>query len=188
MKGPGILKGIVFAIVASLGGGLLLKILPLVFSATTSTSLIIMSLSLAYLIFLQKHSDIRRGRVVVFSVWIVLNLVSWILGPSIVEQALLNISVVWIVRSLYFHSSITAALADLVLIAMASGAGVWAALQTGSPIAAIWCFFLGQSLFGAIPEMSGCKKVGNPSPHQTNDHFQSAHRVAQDAIRKLSLN
>ena len=61
MKGPGILKGIAFAIIASLASGLLLKVLPLVLSSATSSSLIIMGLSLSYLIFLQKHNDIRRG-------------------------------------------------------------------------------------------------------------------------------
>lgn len=188
MKGPGILKGIVFAILASLASGLLLKVLPLALSSATSSSLITMGLSLAYLVFLQRYNDIRRGRVLVFSVWVILGLTSWLLGLSLVEQILLNISFIWIVRSLYFHSSITAALLDLVLVIMAAGAGVWAALQTSSPIVAVWCFFLCQSLFGAIPEFSQRSKTDSPLPDTSGDHFQAAHRVAQDAVRKLSLS
>lgn len=187
MKGPGILKGIVFAIFASLASGLLLKIFPLVLSSASSNILIIMGLSLAYLVFLQRYNDIRRGRVLVFAAWITLGLASWLLGLSLIEQILLNILMIWIVRSLYFHSSITAALLDLVLVIMAAGAGVWAALQTSSLIVAIWCFFLSQSLFGAIPEFSQRRKSDSPSPGATGDHFQAAHRVAQDAVRKLSL-
>jgi hypothetical protein len=188
MKGPGILKGIAFAIIASLASGLLLKVLPLVLSSATSSSLIIMGLSLSYLIFLQKHNDIRRGRVLVFAAWIILGLSSWLLGLSLFEQILLNISMIWIVRSLYFHSSITAALLDLVLVIMAAGAGVWAALQTNSPIAAVWSFFLCQSLFSAIPEISRPTHISDAVPGETDDHFRAAHRVAQDAVRKLSLN
>ncbi len=188
MKGPGILKGIVFAVIASLASGLLLKVLPLVLSSVTSSSLTIMGLSFAYLLFLQKHNDIRRGRVLIFSVWIVLGLTSWLLGLSLVEQILLNISFIWIVRSLYFHSSLTAALLDLVLVTMSAGAGVWAALQTSSPIVAVWCFFLCQSLFGAIPEFSQRSKTDSHSPDASGGHFQAAHRVAQDAVRKLSVS
>ncbi|MCP4431103.1 MAG: hypothetical protein GY806_09015 [Gammaproteobacteria bacterium] len=188
MKGPGILKGIVFAILASLAGGLLLKVLPLILSSATSSSLATMGLSLAYLLFLQRYNDIRQGRVLIFSVWIILSLTCWLLGLSLVQQILLNIFMIWIVRSLYFHSSITAALLDLVLVIMASGAGVWAAIQTNSPMAAVWSFFLCQSLFGAIPEFSQPGKTNGPSPVATDDHFQAAHRVAQDAVRKLSTN
>lgn len=188
MKGPGILKGIIFAILASLASGLTFMILPLVLGSATSSSLIIMGLSLSYLIFLLRHNDIRQGRVLVFSVWGLLGLSCWLLGLGLVEQVLINISLIWIVRSLYFHSSVTAALLDLILIVMAAGAGVWAALQTSSPIVAVWSFFLCQSLFGAIPEISDPRKTRNPPLDTTNDHFQTAHRVAQDAVRKLSLN
>ncbi len=188
MKGPGILRGIAFAILSSLGSGLLLKILPLVLNSATSNALIIMGLSLSYLIFLQKHNDIRRGRVLVFTAWITLGLANWILGSGLIEQVLLNISMIWIVRSLYFHSSLTAAFFDLLLVIVATGAGTWAALQTNSPIAAVWCFFLCQSLFGAIPEISPRNKPDSPEPDASRDHFQAAHQVAQDAVRKLSLS
>ncbi len=184
MRGPGIIKGIIFAILASLASGLLLKVLPLVLTSETSSSLIIMGLSLAYLLFLQRYTDIRRGRIIVLTAWIIIGGVSWLLDLSLTEQILLNISLIWIVRCLYFHSSITTALLDLVLVIMAAGGGVWAVIQTNSLIVAVWCFFLGQSLFVAVPEFPRLDKFDSPSSDAIDDHFQAAYRVAQDAVRK----
>lgn len=186
MKTPGILTSIVFALLTSLVGGISGKLLPIFFSTATSSALIVISLSLAYLIFLLKHAEARRGRVMVPVLWVCLSIGGWLLGLSLVMQLLLQLSIIWMVRSLYFHASILTALLDLVLIVMATAAGVWALIQTGSFMAAVWCFFLAQSLFVAIPEFSGrIQQASNPI---TDDHFQNAHRVAQEAVRKLSLN
>ena len=185
MKGPGILKGIAVAIIASLATGFLDRILPLLFDRFTSSSLIILTLSLGYLIFLLRQAESKRGRVVLMALWISLSLGGLLLGISLLEQVLLQLAIIWIARSLYFHASIFAAMLDLVLIVMASGAAVWTVLQTGSPMAAVWSFFLCQSLFGSIPQFS---RKANSKRHDNNDRFQSAHRIAQAAVRKLSLN
>lgn len=181
MKTPGILKSIIFALLASLGAGVFGKLLPIIFSDALSGWLIIAGLSLAYLIFLLRHAETRRGRVLVITFWLSLSIGGWLLGFSLVSHILLQLSLIWIARSLYFHASILTALVDLVLIIMATGAGVWAMIQTDSFITAIWCFFLAQSLFVAIPEITRRNK-------RVQDPFQNAHRVAQEAVRKLSIN
>lgn len=187
MKAPGILSSIVFALLASLGAGIFGKLLPIFFSPATSSALIIAGLSLAYLIFLLRHAETRRGRVLVIALWLSLSLGGWLLGFSLIAHIVLQLSLIWIVRSLYFHASILAGLLDLVLIVMAASAGVWAVMQTDSFIAAIWCFFLAQSLLVAIPEFSG-RDTSHPDSTPVIDHFQSAHRAAQEAVRKLSIN
>lgn len=187
MKAPGILSSIIFALLASLGAGIFGKLLPIFFSPATSSALIIAGLSLAYLIFLLRHAETRRGRVLVIALWLSLSLGGWLLGFSLIAHILLQLSLIWIVRSLYFHASILAGLLDLVLIVMAASAGVWAVIQTDSFIAAVWCFSLAQSLFVAIPEFSG-RDTRHPDSAPVIDHFQSAHRVAQEAVRKLSIN
>ena len=188
MKGPGILKGILVAVIASLATGFLNASFPLIFSSFTSNSLIILSLALGYLLFLLKHAEIKRGRIVVIVTWLALNLGGLLLGISLVEQMLLQLLIIWVARSLYFHGSIVAALLDLILIVMASGAAVWAALQTDSLITAVWSFFLCQSLFGSIPDLSRKTNPQSQACITSNDHFENAYRVAQEAVRKLSLN
>lgn len=185
MKTPGILKSIVFALFASIAAGIFATLLPIFLNPTITSTTIISGLSLAYLIFLLRQTKMRRGRVLVVLLWLSLSLGSWLLNLNLTTQILLQLSNIWIVRSLYFHASILTALLDLVLIVMSAGAGVWAVIQTDSFIAAVWCFFLAQSLFVWIAEFSQRSKPpadANPSA----DHFQSAHRVAQEAVRKLS--
>jgi len=185
MKGPSILQGIVFAAIASLASGVAGELLPILFSSAFSSLVIVLALSLAYLFFLLKRSQSKRGRVVTIAFWLALSVGGWLIGLSLIAHILLQLSMLWIIRSLYFHRSVFTALLDLILIVTASAAGVWAILQTGSFIAAVWCFFLAQSLFVAIPDITGRKKV--TATPTTDDHFQHAHRVAQEAVRKLSL-
>ena len=186
MKGPSILQGIVFAVIASLASGVAGELLPMLFSSSLSSLLIVITLSLAYLLFLLKRSRSRQGRIVTIALWLTISLGGWLLGLSLIAQILLQLSMIWIIRSLYFHTSLFAALLDLILVVMASAAGVWAILQTGSFIAAVWCFFLAQSLFVAIPDITTRKRT-TPTA-DTDDQFQNAHRIAQEAVRKLSLN
>lgn len=186
MNAPAILKGIVFAILASLSAGFLSSVFSLLFDTYTSNSLIILLLSTAYLLFLLKQAQSRQGRVVIITIWIGLSLGGLLLGISLMAQILLQLLTIWLLRSLYFHASILAALLDLLLIILASGAAVWTVLQTGSWMAAVWSFFLCQSLFGFIPKFSAGNK--NHNSDRSNDHFEAAHRVAQEAVRKLSIN
>ncbi len=183
MNGPGILNGIGFAIVASLACGLLSELLPILFTQTFSSLIVVLALSLAYLIYLFRHCNVRRGRVVTLALWCSLSFCVWVLDAGLLSQIALQLAIIWLVRSFYYHTSIFTALLDLVLVVMASAAGVWAILQTGSFVAAVWCFFLAQSLFVAIPDLS---RARNPVS-SSKDRFQNAHRVAQQAVRKLSL-
>ncbi len=183
MKGPGILSGIGFAIIASLTSGLLGALLPILFTPAFSSLSIVLGLTLAYLLYLFRYCNVRRGRIITLALWCSLSLCGWVLDTSLLSQLVLQLAIIWLVRSFYFHVSIFAALFDLALVVMAGAAGVWAILQTGSFTAAVWCFFLAQSLFVAIPELNRTRYQNS----STVDRFQNAHRVAQQAARKLSL-
>jgi len=186
MNGPSILQGIVFAVLASLAGGIGGELLSILFSPGLSSLIIVFTLSLTYLLFLLQRSQIKQGRIVVIALWLTISFGGWLAGLSLIAEIILQLSMIWIFRSLYFHTSVFAALLDLMLVIMASAAGAWAIMQTGSFMAAVWCFFLAQSLFVAIPDITGRKKVSTTS--RSDDQFQNAHRVAQEAVRKLSLN
>ncbi|MGH8576033.1 MAG: hypothetical protein ACREXX_07925 [Gammaproteobacteria bacterium] len=77
------------------------------------------------------------------------------------------------------------ALADLGLNALSVMATVWAVRQTGSVLLGIWCFFLVQALFVAIPPAMQRKKRGSGEP-EAEDRFQEAYRVAESALRSLT--
>ena len=174
--------------VASCAAGFLAITLPVLFMSATSSTLIVAALSLGYLVFLLKQGQTRRGRVVVISAWFALSLGGWLIDASLVTQILLQLSLIWIVRSLYFHASVLPALLDLGLVCLALVASAWAILQTGSVMTAIWCFFLAQSLFVLIPAFAGNRDDASCLSPVEADRFQSAHRVALDAVRKLSTH
>ena len=188
MKTPGILEGTGVAIIASLGAGVLGALLPILVSNATSARIVVASLALAYLLFLLKRSDERSGRFVVLVAWLVISVGVWMLDASLLWFVLSQALTIWIIRALYFHSSVLPALFDLGLVGFGLIASAWAILQTSSLVMAVWCFFLTQSLFGMIPKFRGSNddSIGINADHQ--DRFQSAHRVALEAVRKLSTH
>lgn len=187
MKQATILNGIGFAIIASISGGILITLLSLVFSTLDSMAMAISTLSLAYIVYLLRYSNARQGKVVVPACWAIINLFVYLFDMGLITHIAIQISFVWAVRSLYFHSSIITILLDLLLTVMSTGAGAWALAQTGSLIAAAWCFFLCQSLFCAIPKLNQSRNTAEVRETDI-DRFDTAHKVAQDAVRKLSLN
>jgi len=188
MKAPGVLEGITFAIGASLVGGILAALLPTVLDQDTAARILISMLGLCYLLYLLKRSHERTGRIVMVSLWLIASLSSMLLDTSLSGFLLIQAGIVWITRSLYFHASILSALIDLGLVCLALVASAWAILQTNSIVTAIWCFFLTQSLFVLIPEFTSVRgNIDCFNPVET-DRFQSAHRVALDAVRKLSTH
>lgn len=188
MKAPGILEGIVIAIGASVTGGVLSALLPILISRSNSILILIATLTLAYLLYLLKRSNERTGRVVMVALWLLATLGSILLGTSLISFLLIQAAIIWIVRSLYFHSSILPALLDLGLVAFGLVASTWAILQTGSIMTAIWCFFLSQCLFVLIPIFAVSNNNSSCLNPVETDRFQSAHRVALDAVRKLSTH
>ena len=89
------------------------------------------------------------------------------------------------IRSLYFHGSIVAALADLGIGALALAFAIWAAKSSGSVFLSIWCFFLVQALFVALPADIGAKAQRDDGSDQP---FKRAERSATAAIRRLAAN
>ena len=73
---------------------------------------------------------------------------------------------------------------DLALNGVSLAAAVWAVNQTGSLFVSIWCFFLVQALFVAIP--ASMKQKAGQTGESHKDRFQHAYRAAETALRKLS--
>jgi len=111
---------------------------------------------------------------------------AWFIAPPLMLYLLVHLGAIWLVRSLYFYSSVLSALADLALNGLGLAAAIWAVTRTDSVFLGIWCFFLVQALFVNIPDSMRRKAGTRESANARTDRFQHAHCVAEAAVRKLS--
>ena len=186
MKRPTFLEGVGVAIAASVAGGVLFTVLASIFAGGAVMKLMIAAIGLAYVIYLLRRSRERVGRVAVLTLWLVAAAALWLLSPALPLYLAMHVGMIWLIRSLYFYSSVLSSLADLGVNGLSIAAAIWAGLHTGSVFLSIWCFFLVQALFVAIP--AGMDKLGpkTEAGHYADDHFEQAHRAAEAALRKFS--
>jgi len=188
MKQPTFFEGVALALVASLLGSTLYSVLSAVFPADAVLRLLIAGIGLAYVFYLLSRSHERVGRVTVIAGWTLATGIIWFIEPPLTLYVLVQLGLIWLIRSLYFYSSVLSALADLGLNGLSLAAAIWAAGQTGSVFLSLWCFFLVQALFVAIPTRLSRGNRETPAGLENEDRFQRAHRAAEAAVRKLSSN
>ena len=186
MKQPTFLEGVAIALAASLAGSVLYTALDVVFPGVPVLRLLIAGIGLAYVVYLLGRTPERVGRVTAAAAWLLVAGVLWFTHPPLLLYICIHVGAVWLIRSLYFYSSALSALADLGLNGLALAAGIWAITRTGSAFLGIWCFFLVQALFVAIPRSLQRKSTTAIAGHTPADRFQHAYRVAESAVRKLS--
>ena len=184
MKTSTLFEGIIVALVGSFVGSVLYFALSSLFSDSFLIRLLISGLSFGYIVYLLSRSKERIGRITVITVWSVMVIALWLIWPPVTLFILMHLVAIWLVRSLYFYSSLFSSLADLALNGFSDAIALWAASHTGSLFLTIWCFFLTQALFILIP--TGIKKT--TSTISNEDDFQHAYRAAETAVRKLSTN
>lgn len=186
MKRPTFFEGVAVALAASAIGAVLFPVLGSVFSATSVLRLLIAGMGLAYVLYLLGRSRERVGRIIAVLLWVLAASVTWFMHPPLMPYVLVHLGLIWLVRSLYFYSSMISALADLGLNGLSVAAAIWAATQSGSLFLSVWCFFLVQALFVAIPTCVNPKPKERRPDQDSEDRFQHAHRAAEAAVRKLS--
>jgi hypothetical protein len=186
MKQPTFFEGVALALAASLLGSALYSVLSSVFPAGAVLRLLIAGIGLAYVFYLLSRSRERVGRVTVVACWALAAGVIWFIAPPLMLYGLMHLGLIWLTRSLYFYSSVLAALADLGLSGLSLASAIWAASQTGSVFLSLWCFFLVQALFVAIPARLSHSNRETQTGPEKEDRFQRAHRTAEAAVRKLS--
>ncbi len=185
MKRPTFMEGAIVAAAASVGGAVLFGALTTVFAMGPVLRLLITVIGLAYVIYLLRRSEERVGRISVLTVWTASAAMIWWLSPSLPVYLCLHVGMIWVIRSLYFHSGILSSAADLGISALALAAGVSGGLYTSSIFLGVWCFFLTQALFVAIPAVSGWRGPERTGTHVPNDRFDRAHRAAESALCKF---
>jgi len=186
MKHPTFVEGVVVAVLASAGGGALFTVLASFFSSGAVLRMVIAGIAFAYVLYLLSRSSVPTGRVAVLSLWLIAAAIVWFLAPPLTLYLLSHAAMVWLIRSLYFHSSAVGSIADLGLSGLGMAAAVWAGLQTQSLFVSIWCFFLVQALFIAVPAHMKARRSTRVERKFGADRFESAHRAAEAALRKYS--
>ena len=186
MKRPGFFEGVGVALGASITGGVLFAALTTVFAGGFVLRALIAGMGFLYILYLIRRSSERVGRVTTVALWFAAAVSIWLMGLGLPLYLMAHLGLIWLIRSLYYYSSLVSAGTDLVLVALGFAAAVWAALETGNLFLSFWCFFLVQALFVLIPNR--LKRPSNRSALSavTEDRFQHAHRVAEAALTKLS--
>ncbi|MCG7950054.1 MAG: hypothetical protein JAZ17_27960 [Candidatus Thiodiazotropha endolucinida] len=187
MKRPGFLEGVGVALVATIGGGVLFSALTTVFVTDFVLHLLIATMGLIYVIYLLCRSGEKVGRLTSVSVWLAAAVVIWLMGLGLPLYLMAHLGLVWLIRSLYFYSSLISVLADLALVLFGLAASVWALLQTGNLFLSVWSFFLVQALF-VIPNTWKRASKQATTVDSTDDGFQLAHRTAEAALAKISTS
>jgi len=184
MKKPTFVHGaMVAAVLAIVGSAFIATVTPFV-GFHSVAYLVIPAIAFAYLVYLFRSTEERIGRISVLTLWSVFAIAMWWFGPTLAVYLLVHVGAIWLVRSLYFYSSVLPSLLDLGLSVFSISAFGWALERTGSVFLGIWCFFLVQALFVLIPK--SYSNVNSAKRHITeSDRFARAERQANQALHKL---
>lgn len=185
MKRPTFLHGVFVAAILGFFASVVVATLTPFVGLGAVIRLVIPALGLAYLLYLFSRSNERLGRVTALTAWGALAALVWWTAPSLPLYLLVHVAAVWLIRSLYFYSSVLPALLDLGVSTLSVSATVWAISRSGSVFLATWCFFLVQALFVAIPPTVKGKQKSQPIRAIENEGFEQARRQADQALRQL---
>ncbi len=185
IKHPTFFEGVAVAIGLSVLGSAFALVLTPLFGRSFVGYVLITGISFVYLMYLLARSRERVGRITTVVLWLVVTGIAWLVGLPWFLLGLLQVGFIWLVRSLYFYSSVVAALTDLGLTGTSVIVAYWAATHSESLFLSLWTFFLMQALFVAIPKQWRAER----GDHQLiqDDAFQHAFRNAESAVRKLSI-
>lgn len=183
---PSLTRELVFGFALSLVGAAFAASLTLALPASSVYRAVVAALGLAYVLQRLSVATDRVGRVVTVIVWCAAATVTWLIAPPFAMYVAVHVGLIWLVRTLYVHSDLRAAVADLGLSALSLVFAVWALRRTESFFLGSWCFFLIQAMHVAIPTW-----LANRAPHAgaedlPEDRFAEAHRSAQEALKRLA--
>ncbi|MEE9339136.1 MAG: hypothetical protein V3U87_13740 [Methylococcaceae bacterium] len=188
MKASPLMKGIVFALLSSGISCILYFALSPFFINNFLIKLLISVLGFSYIVYLFSQSQESIGRVTVISLWSLLMISAGYFSLSVTLIILIQIIAIWLIRSLYFHSSFISSLADLALNGLSLAIAFWAFSQTESLFLTLWCFFLTQALFVLIPTNINESSSNETLALNNKNDFQQAYRAAEAAVKQLTTH
>ncbi|WP_295387005.1 hypothetical protein [uncultured Thiodictyon sp.] len=185
MNRPTFLEGVLVALVAAVGAEVLDTGLRLALWPGPALRLTTAALGLGYILYLVSRSDERAGRVLLVLAWMPVTGTALALVPGVWSQVLVQLALVWLARVWCFHATPSAALLDLGLVLAGAATAVWAGVHSGSLFLALWCLFLVQALFGAIPARPGHRTDRTMASDIPADPFDLACRAAEGALHRI---
>ena len=183
MKRPTFIQGVVIALGFALTGAAVFSSLTLIYTSSFVLKTLITGFAGLYVVYLLARSEERTGRVTVPVLWMAGAVLTWLLSPGIMPFLVVHVIAVWLIRSLYFHSSLLPALLDLTLCALSVVAAVATARHTHSVLLSVWSLFLVQALFVLIPEVVRSARVERDA--SLDEGFDRALRTAEAAVRRI---
>jgi hypothetical protein len=186
MKNRTFSEGLVFALSAAIGIGLLHSAIAAGMALQDELRLWIGLPGLLYLLYLPASDDTAAGRLIMPAAGVLLVLAAWLLPLQPTMLLIAFTGLIWLTRTLLIHHGTAAVLADLAVSMAAAGAAIWALLQSGSLPLAAWSYFLLQALFSLIPRVTPSSPRQLRGEGTNQDAFLSAYRVALHAMEQLA--
>jgi hypothetical protein len=186
MKHPSFGEGVAVALAAAVVGSVAYSVLYDLAGFGWASYALISGLGLGYTLYLLARSRERVGRFVTLGAWLLGSSASWFVLEDPALYLVTQAGMIWLIRSLYHQPGPLAAVLDLGLGLAALTAGVWAFVHADSLFLGIWTYFLVQALFVTIPSAKGHRPTSRTAAGSDPDPFQTAHRSAEAALRKLS--
>jgi len=184
---PGFLEGVVVALVASMTVSISVAVFDWLLPLGILVRVLISLAGVAYLLYLFSRCREKVGRMTALSVYVSMVIATWVFMPSIPWVVIAHLGLIWLIRSMYFYSSVLSALLDLGLTVLSVVGAVAAYLHTDSLFLGLWCLFLVQALFTWVPSNWQRQSAQKKSPVE-NERFDVAYRAAENAVRKLATN
>jgi len=135
--------------------------------------------SLMYILYLLYQARTPAGHITTIITWCFITAAILVLQLTLPLVILTQGLMILIIRSLYFHSSITATLLDAALLGTGLATAVWVGYYTRSSLLAMWSFFLIQALFYRISPSTSCNE------NLTNSTFLNAYQNAEEALQQI---
>lgn len=182
---PTLSEGVILALLASIVSVIIFMGMISFFSAGIVFRMLISVLGLIYILYLfSRHSE-KTGKMTVIAGWLAISTLIPVFSNSILLFVSLHISMIWIVRSLYFYNSLWSSALDLALNCFALLAGIFTWQHTSSLLLALWCFFLIQAMFVFIPKQLGAGTKKETEISIDNHTFEHACHQAQIALQRM---
>lgn len=185
MARPKFMKGVVVGLGLCLAASVAHPVLYSLFPWSTASRLLTALVCGGYVTFLLSQTAHPSGRITTAVLWLVLAATGGLFGWPPYLYLISQLFAIWLIRALYFHSSVLTAGADLGLVVVGAGAAFWAFLHTGSLFLTLWCFFLVQALFALVPSWWRRRTHSDLSASPTPDNFDQARRQAEAALNQL---
>jgi len=187
MKTATFFEGVFIALIVGFVSSVLLFTLSSFFPTNLLIRGLISAITFAYITYLLSRSNERVGRIIVITILLISMTTMWFVWPAISFFIIGHMMMIWLVRCLYFYSSLVSAIVDLTLNGFSVLTAFAVATHTDSLFLTLWCFFLMQALFVFIPSSIKKPLSTTSTPFQHQQDFQHSYRAAQAAVRQLSI-